>query len=196
MANTRKPAPEGAKTKKETAATKGTEAPKKVAKSPETKAKKVASGSKRGPLVPKTYFERSGTAGQKWKLVDANGQTLGRLATQITNMLRGKLYPNYTPHSDCGDSVVVINAEKIKLSGDKWNQKKYYHHTGYAGGIKEISAKGVLESHPERLIEKAVWRMMPKARGHMTRKWFSKLHVYAGETHPHTAQKPTPVQLS
>ena len=129
-----------------------------------------------------------------WIVVDAEGVVVGRLASFIALRLRGKHRADFTPHIDTGDHVVVINAEKVKLSGNKWQSKLYHHHTGFPGGIKEISADYLRENHPNRLIEKAVWRMLP--HGHMGRQWFSKLKVYAGGEHPHTAQKPELVKLA
>lgn len=129
----------------------------------------------------------------KWWLVDAEGEVLGRLATQIAARLRGKHNPLFTPHVDSGDSVVVVNADKIVLTGRKWAQKKYYHHSGYIGGLKEITAKKLLEKRPEDLIRFAVKGMLPKNR--LGRTLIKKLKVYTGGSHPHEAQKPEPLTL-
>ena len=126
---------------------------------------------------------------KKWVLIDASGLVVGRLATIIAMRLRGKHKPSYTPHVDCGDNVVVINADKVVFTGRKREQKIYYHHTGYIGGIKERSAKAILEGRfPERIVEKAVERMLP--RGPLFRKILGNLRVYKGAEHPHVAQQP------
>lgn len=177
----------------------------KPAKKPELRAKETQEGSdrpakkrpaavKRHPLVEQTFFAKPGQVPIRWRLIDADGQTLGRLSTYIATALMGKDKPTYTRSVDMGDFIVVINAEKVALTGNKWKDKVYHHHTGYPGGVKTYSAEFIRSSHPERLIEKAVWRMLP--HGHMGRHWFSKLKVYAGSQHPHQAQKPEPVQLS
>ena len=132
-------------------------------------------------------------AARKWLIVDADGKTLGRLATIVASRLRGKHNPAFTPHVDCGDFVVVINAEKIPLSGNKLADKKYYRHTGYPGGIRETNAARLLETRPEDLIVKAVTGMLP--RNKLGRKLVAKLKVYAGSEHPHAAQKPAPLAV-
>lgn len=197
MANTKKTGPQDQENPKKPAAAKKTAkaASDKPLESKE-KSKKPASGPKRAPLIDKTYFVKKGEFGKQWKLVDASGQTLGRLASQVAVLLMGKHYPNFTPNNDTGDSVIVINAEKVRMTGKKWDQKVYQHHSNFPGGLKTVTAKEMLESHPNRIIEKAVWRMMPKSRSHMARHWFAKLHVYAGAEHPHAAQKPQPVTLA
>ena len=130
---------------------------------------------------------------KEWFLVDADGVLLGRMASKIAKIIRGKHKTNYTPHIDCGDNVVVINADKIKLSGNKWDQKEYIRHTGYPGGRKVVVAKDLLEKHPTRLIEKAVKGMLPKNKlGRLINK---NLYVYAGENHDQTAQKPKLINL-
>ena len=131
---------------------------------------------------------------QKWYVVDAKGAVLGRLATQVAQRLRGKHYPHFTPHVDTGDWVIVINADKITLSGRKLDQKVYYRHSGYIGGLKEITAKELLEKKPEALIQHAVKGMLPKNK--LGRQLFKKLKVYAGETHPHEAQQPETLSIS
>jgi len=130
---------------------------------------------------------------KKWFLVDADGALLGRMASKVAKIIRGKHKTNYTPHMDCGDNVVVINAEKIKFSGDKMNQKEYVSHTGYPGGRKTILAKDLLEKHPTRLIEKAVKGMLPKNK--LGRSIKKNLYVYAGEEHDQVAQKPELINL-
>jgi large subunit ribosomal protein L13 len=137
----------------------------------------------------KTFTAKAAEIEKKWVLIDASGLVVGRLATVIAMRLRGKHRPNYTPHVDCGDNVVVINAEKVVLTGRKLDQKVYHHHTGYPGGIKERKAKFILEGKfPERVIEKAVERMLDE--GPLARKQFGNLRVYKGAQHPHEAQKP------
>ncbi len=129
----------------------------------------------------------------KWYLVDADGAVLGRLATQIAARLRGKHNVLFTPHVDTGDSIIVINAEKVKLTGRKWNQKIYYRHSGYIGGLKEISAEKLREKRPEDIIRFAVRGMLPKNR--LGRKLYRKLKVYTGDKHPHEAQNPEILSL-
>lgn len=123
-----------------------------------------------------------------WHLVDASDKTLGRLATQIAFVLRGKHKPEFTPHMDMGDHIVVINAEKIKVTGSKFNDKMYYHHSGYIGGIKSVSYDKLLANHPERILQHAVKGMLPK--GPLGRQMLRKLKIYAGAEHPHVAQQP------
>lgn len=130
---------------------------------------------------------------RKWYLVDAKGKTLGRLASRIALLLRGKHKTNFTPHVDTGDFVVVINAEKVVLTGKKWKEKLYIHHSGYPGGLKSISAEQLREKYPERLIIMAVQGMLPKNK--LGRKMIKKLKVYAGEIHPHQPQQPEPINL-
>jgi len=125
---------------------------------------------------------------KKWVTVDATGKSLGRLASEIARVLRGKHKPTFVPHLDCGDNVVVTNASKVNLTGRKWEDKNYYHHTGYIGGIKEISAQDLLQKHPERLVQFAVKGMLPKTK--LGRKVYKNLKVYAGTEHNHKAQKP------
>ena len=141
----------------------------------------------------KTVFEKSQTVRRDWLLVDASGKTLGRLATGLAMRLRGKHKPSYTPHVDCGDNIIVLNAEKITVTGAKLKDKIYYHHTGAIGGIKSIALGKMLAEHPERAIEIAVKGMLPK--GPLGRKMFKKLHVFAGAKHPHAAQQPKPVEF-
>ena len=125
---------------------------------------------------------------RKWYVVDAEGQTLGRLCSEIAKVLRGKNKPIFTPHADCGDYVIVVNAEKIRVSGKKLDQKMYYHHSGYVGGLKETTLREMLSRHPERVVEHGVKGMLPK--GPLGRKIYKKLFVYVGSEHKHAAQKP------
>ena len=135
-----------------------------------------------------TFLAKAHEVERKWYVVDAEGQTLGHLATEVASILRGKNKPIYTPHVDTGDYVIVINAAKIKLTGNKENQKVYKHHTGYPGGLREIPYKEMLEKHPERIIERAVKGMLPKNK--LGREMIKKLRVYPGTEHNHEAQKP------
>lgn len=138
----------------------------------------------------KTYSAKPHEIQNDWWIIDAQEVILGRMASHVAKMLRGKHKPTFTPHMDCGDHIVIINAEKVKLTGKKVSDKKYYWHTGYPGGIKERTAEAILRgAHPERIIYKAVERMMPK-ESPLARDQLSKLRVYAGTDHPHTAQQP------
>lgn len=141
-----------------------------------------------------TWTVRPGDIERKWYIVDANDLVLGRLATQIATVLRGKHRPQYTPHADCGDHVIVINAEKIRVTGRKESAKVYHHHTGFVGGLKSITLEKQREKHPERIIEAAVKGMMPK--GPLGRSMLKKLKVYAGDEHPHAAQQPETMKLN
>ena len=142
----------------------------------------------------KTYSARPAEIEKKWILIDAEGIVLGRLASIVANRLRGKHKATFTPHMDMGDNVVVINAEKVQMTGNKRQDKRYYWHTGYPGGIKSRTAGQILEGkHPERVVEKAVERMMPG--GPLTRRQLTHLRVYAGAEHPHDAQQPEPLDL-
>ena len=128
-----------------------------------------------------------------WFVVDAENKTLGRLATEVARRLRGKHKPTYTPHVDTGDYIIVVNAEKVRVTGRKFTDKIYYRHTGYPGGIKGTSFKHLQASHPERIVEKAVKGMLP--RNPLGRAMYRKLKVYAGSEHPHAAQQPEPLEL-
>jgi large subunit ribosomal protein L13 len=141
----------------------------------------------------KTYIANGDQVNRDWYLFDADNQVLGRIATQIANILRGKNKPTFTPSVDTGDFVVVVNAEKIMLTGAKFNDKVYYSHSGYPGGIKSISAGKLLEKKPEDLIRKAVKGMLPKNK--LARSMLSKLKIYAGTEHPHKAQQPKTIQF-
>jgi large subunit ribosomal protein L13 len=140
----------------------------------------------------KTYVANSENRERNWLIVDAEGQTLGRLATQIADALRGKRKPEYTPHVDTGDFVVVINAEKISVTGNKRAEKRYYRHSGYPGGLKSRTLEEMLQRRPEEVIRIAVKGMMPRNR--LARKQITKLKVYAGADHPHVAQSPQPME--
>ncbi|HAD35976.1 MAG TPA: 50S ribosomal protein L13 [Gammaproteobacteria bacterium] len=135
-----------------------------------------------------TFTAKPETVVRDWYLVDATDKVLGRLATEIATRLRGKHKPEYTPHVDTGDHIIIVNAAKIRVTGDKANQKKYYRHSGYPGGIKETVLSDELENHPERVIERAVKGMLPK--NPLGRAMFRKLRVYAGPDHAHQAQQP------
>ena len=141
----------------------------------------------------KTFIAKEQDIEKKWYLVDANEKILGRLATQIATRLRGKHKPVFTPHADTGDFVVVVNAEKIRLTGSKWDNKIYYWHSGYLGGLKQISAKKLIEKKPEELVRLAVRRMLPK--NSLGRRQFKKLKVYVGPEHPHEAQQPEKLEI-
>lgn len=141
----------------------------------------------------KTYVANAESIERKWFVVDAEGQTLGRLATQVATVLRGKHKPIYTPFLDCGDHVIVINADKIVLSGKKLDQKFYRYHTGYPGGLKETSYRKLMNTKPEKAIELAVKGMLPK--NSLGRQMYRKLNVYAGPNHEHAAQKPEPMAI-
>lgn len=141
----------------------------------------------------KSYVAKPLEIERKWYVVDATDKTLGRLSTEIASRLRGKHKPIYTPHVDCGDYIIVINAEKVKVTGNKASQKVYRHHTGFMGGLRERSYKEMMEKHPERIIEKAVKGMLPK--NSLGSQMYRKLKVYAGSEHEHDAQKPELLEL-
>jgi large subunit ribosomal protein L13 len=141
----------------------------------------------------KTYSAKPHEIDQSWLLVDAEGQTLGRMATAIATRLRGKHKPEYTPHIDTGDFIVVINAEKVHVTGKKATDKIYHAHSGYPGGLKSISFEKLIEKSPEKIIQRAVKGMLPRTA--LGRAMFKKLKVYAGSEHPHSAQQPQTVQL-
>lgn len=141
-----------------------------------------------------TQFIRKEDATNNWYLLDAEGQTVGRLASMAALLLRGKHRPDFTPHIDMGDHVVVINASKVQFTGDKWQSQKYYRHSGYMGGLREETAADLLEKYPERIIEAAVQGMLPKNK--LGRKLVKKLRVYAGPEHCHEAQMPAAIEVS
>lgn len=145
-------------------------------------------------LSYKTVSANKATVNKEWVLVDADGQTLGRLASKVAKLIRGKHKPNYTPHVDCGDNVVIINAEKINLSGKKWTDKSYIRYTGYPGGQRSLTATEMFEKDPTRLIEKAVKGMLPKNK--LGSALFRNLYVYAGSEHKQTAQAPKAINLN
>ena len=142
----------------------------------------------------KTYVANANDRERNWLVVDATGQTLGRLATQIAETLRGKRKPTYTPHIDTGDFVIVVNAEKIAVTGNKLADKRYYRHSGYPGGLRSRTLQEMLDRRPEEVIRKAVRGMMPRNR--LGRKQLTKLKVYAGPDHPHAAQQPKPMETA
>ena len=141
----------------------------------------------------KTYVATPSTRERNWLVVDASGRTLGRLATQIADVLRGKRKPDYTPHCDVGDFVIVVNAEKVAVTGKKREEKLYHRHSGYPGGLRTRTLAEMLERRPEEVIRKAVKGMMPRNR--LARVQITKLKVYAGPEHPHVAQKPEPMEV-
>jgi large subunit ribosomal protein L13 len=141
----------------------------------------------------KTFVANSATAERNWYVVDATGKTLGRLATQIADALRGKRKPEYTPHVDTGDFVIVVNAEKISVTGQKRTEKLYHRHSGYPGGLRTRTLNDMLERRPEEVIRLAVKGMLPRNR--LARKQLTKLKIYAGPEHPHIAQKPQPLEI-
>ena len=148
----------------------------------------------RASVASKTFVANAIDRDRQWLLIDANGLTLGRLATQIADLLRGKRKAEYTPHVDTGDFVVVINAEKISVSGNKLKEKMYRRHTGYPGGLRERTLEEMLERRPEEVIRQAVRGMLPRNR--LARQQITKLKVYAGTDHPHVAQKPTKLEIT
>ena len=144
-------------------------------------------------LSYKTISANKDTVNKEWVIVDADGTALGRLASVVASTLRGKYKTNFTPHVDCGDNVIVINADKITLSGNKWSDKEYVRHTGYPGGQRSITAEKLHSKNPVKLVENAVRGMLPKNR--LGRAIFKNMHVYAGASHPHEAQKPKKLEL-
>lgn len=141
----------------------------------------------------RTYMAKPDSVQRNWYVVDATDKTLGRMASEIARVLRGKNKPEYTPHVDVGDFVIVVNAEKVKVTGRKLDQKHYYRYSGYPGGMKSITLRKQLDIHPDRVINTAVKGMLP--RGPLGRQMFRKLKVYAGPEHPHQAQQPEPLEL-
>ena len=141
----------------------------------------------------KTYMQKKEDVTRDWYVIDAEGQTLGRLATKVASILRGKNKPTYTPHIDGGDYVIIINASKVKLTGNKLNDKIYYNHSRYTGGLRERTAKEMIEKYPVEMVERAVKGMLPKGR--LGRQMYKKLFVYAGSEHPHMAQQPVKLEV-
>ena len=135
-----------------------------------------------------SYMQRKEDVVRDWWVIDAEDENLGRLATKVATVLRGKHKPTYTPHIDCGDNVIVINASKVNLTGNKLDDKIYYNHSGYTGGLRERTARTMRDNYPVEMVERAVKGMLPKGR--LGRQMYKKLFVYAGSEHPHTAQKP------
>ena len=144
-------------------------------------------------LSYKTISAKKGSVDKNWWILDADSRVLGRAASQVARIIRGKHKPSFTPHIDCGDNVIVINAEKIRMTGDKMNSKEYISHSGYPGGQKRLSPKQLLAKKPERIFEYAVRGMLPKNR--LGRQLFKNLHVYVGDQHPHEAQNPKVLEL-
>ena len=141
----------------------------------------------------KSYMQKKETVERKWYVIDAEGKPLGRVASKAAHMLRGKHKPTFTPHIDCGDYIIIVNAEKVLLTGNKLNDKMYYNHSMYPGGLRERNAKEMRENYPIEMIERAVKGMLPHNR--LGRAMGKKLFVYEGENHPHTAQKPTQIEV-
>lgn len=141
----------------------------------------------------KTFMQKKETVERNWYVVDATGKTLGRLATQVATVLRGKNKPTYTPHVDCGDYVIVVNADKVVLTWNKLEDKKYYNHSGYPGGLRERTAKEMIEKYPEEMVERAIKGMLP--HGRLGRAMGKKLFVYRGSDHKHEAQKPVALEI-
>jgi large subunit ribosomal protein L13 len=142
----------------------------------------------------KTYVPKPDEIEQKWFVVDAKGKVLGRLASQIATILRGKHKPIYSPHVDVGDHVIIINADKIRVTGKKAATKRYYRYTGYPGGLRFDTYSDLIKKYPERILEKAIWGMLPHNK--LGRKMYKKLKVYAGDNHPHEAQKPEILEIN
>jgi len=141
----------------------------------------------------KTFMQTKETVDRKWFVIDAEGIPLGRVATQAASILRGKHKATFTPHIDCGDFIIIVNAEKVKLTGNKLEGKKYYNHSGYPGGLRTRSAKTMIESYPVEMMERAIKGMLPKGR--LGRQMYTKLFVYKGPDHNHQAQKPTEMKI-
>ena len=141
-----------------------------------------------------SYMQRKEDVERNWYVIDAEGLNLGRLATKVAHVLRGKHKPTFTPHIDCGDFVIVVNASKVNLTGNKLDKKIYYNHSGYTGGLRERTARIMKEQYPVEMVERAVKGMLPKGR--LGRQMYKKLFVYAGAEHPHMAQKPEKMELN
>ena len=141
----------------------------------------------------KTFMQKKETVERKWYVIDAEGKNLGRVATKAAHILRGKHKPTFTPHIDCGDYVIIVNASKVNLTGSKLDNKMYYNHSGYPGGLRERNAKTMIENYPEEMMERAIKGMLPKGR--LGRAMYKKLFVYAGSEHNHQAQKPIEMKI-
>jgi len=148
---------------------------------------------KSGEIILETYIPKLNEINQKWLVVDADGQILGRLASEVASILRGKNKPIFTPHMDVGDYVIIINAGKIRVTGKKAKTKKYYRHTGYPGGLRSDNYSDLIKSNPARILEKAIWGMLPHNK--LGKKIYKKLKIYAGNEHPHEAQKPEKIEI-
>lgn len=145
-------------------------------------------------LSYKTISTNAATAQKEWVVIDATDMVLGRMASKVAKLLRGKYKPSFTPHCDCGDNVIIINAEKVKLTGNKWTDRIYYSYTGYPGGQREATPASLMQKNPERYIKKVVKGMLPK--NHLADKLIDNLYVYAGSEHPHEAQQPKTIDLN
>ncbi len=141
----------------------------------------------------KTFMLRKEDVEHKWYIIDAEGKTLGKVAALAASVLKGKNKPTYTPHVDCGDNIIIVNAEKVVLTGNKLDKKMYYNHSGYPGGLRERNAKTMIEKYPVEMVERAIKGMLPKNR--LGRQMYKKLFVYAGSEHKHTAQKPESLEV-
>ena len=141
-----------------------------------------------------TYMQKKEEVNRNWYVIDAEGKNLGRVAAKAATMLRGKHKPTFTPHVDCGDNIIIVNASKVNLTGNKLNQKIYYNHSGYTGGLRKRTAKEMKENYSEEMMERAIKGMLPKGR--LGRQMYRKLFVYEGENHPHMAQKPVEMKLN
>jgi large subunit ribosomal protein L13 len=144
-------------------------------------------------LIVRTFTQKQAEIERDWYVVDAQGETLGRLASRIAPILKGKHKPSYTPHLDCGDFVIIVNAEKVRVTGRKLDQKFYHRHSGYPGGLRSTSLRDQLDKYPERVLQAAIRGMLPKNK--LGRRMIKKLKVYAGDAHPHDAQQPKPLDL-
>ncbi len=136
----------------------------------------------------KTYTLKAQDIKKEWLIIDAEGLRVGRLASEVAHILRGKHKPTFTPHMDCGDNVIIVNADKVDFTGNKWNDKVYYRHTNHPGGLKKETAKEALQKHPERILERAIKGMLPKNK--LGRQMYRNVYIYAGSVHPHEAQQP------
>lgn len=141
----------------------------------------------------KTYMARSEDFAKKWYVIDGDGKTVGRLSSKIARLLRGKEKPQFTPHADIGDFVIVVNADKLKFTGKKWDNKRYYWHTGHPGGIRSIAAEDLSSKKPQEILKKAVWGMLPKNR--WQKKLITRLKIYTGSEHPHAPQQPETLEV-
>ena len=144
--------------------------------------------------MKQTFMANAQNVERKWHVIDATDLVLGRLSTEVATLLRGKHKPTYTPHIDCGDYVIIVNASKVALTGEKLDKKIYYNHSGYTGGLRERTARVMKESYPVEMVERSVKGMLPKGR--LGRQMYKKLFVYAGEEHPHQAQQPTELKMN